>query len=121
MSAFILDTHQIILRLQDSGFAPEQAQALTTELREIANSKHEGLATKEELTHLATKEDLANVKSELKEDIANVKSELKEDIANVKSELKEDIANTKISLVQWMIAIAFAQVAAVLTILSLVL
>ncbi len=99
MSAFILDTHQIILRLQDSGFAPEQAQALTTELREIANFKHEGLATKEELTHLATKEDLANVKSEL----------------------KEDIANTKISLVQWMIAIAFAQVAAVLTILSLVL
>ncbi len=86
MSAFILDTHQIILRLQDSGFAPEQAQALTTELREIANFKHEGLATKDDIVRLESK-----------------------------------ISDTKISLVQWMIAIAFAQVAAVLTILSLVL
>ena len=45
---------------------------------------------------LATKEDIAQVKSELKEDIAEVKSE----IAEVKSELKQDIAEVK-SDIKW--------------------
>jgi predicted nuclease with TOPRIM domain len=43
---------------------------------------------------LATKEDVANVKGELKEDIANLRSEL----SNVKGELKEDIANLRSEL-----------------------
>ncbi len=50
------------------------------------------------LPYLATKADLANVRTELKQDIANVKTELKEDIANVRTELKQDIANTKSEL-----------------------
>ena len=45
--------------------------------------------------HVATREELQDVRVELKSDIANVKSELKSDIANVKSELKSDIAELK--------------------------
>ena len=86
MSAFVLDTHQIILRLQKSGFESVQAEALTTELKEIANLKNEGLATKDDIVRL-----------------------------------EEKISDTKISLIQWMIAIAFAQVGAMLAVLSLVL
>ncbi len=55
---------------------------------------------------LATKEDIANLKTDdianLKTDISNVKAELKEDIFNVKAELKEDIANLKSELIKWM-------------------
>ncbi|AHA28005.1 hypothetical protein [Candidatus Liberibacter americanus] len=47
------------------------------------------------LPHLATKADLANVRTELKQDINNVKTELKQDINNVRTELKQDIANVK--------------------------
>ena len=43
--------------------------------------------------HMATKDDLAAVKAELKSDIASVKAELKSDIASVKAELKSDIAS----------------------------
>ncbi len=44
---------------------------------------------------LATKEDVASLKGELKKDIADLKGELKEDIANLRSELKADIGNLK--------------------------
>ncbi|QOI69865.1 hypothetical protein [Candidatus Liberibacter asiaticus] len=43
------------------------------------------------LPYLATKADLADVRTELKQDIANVRTELKQDIANTKSELKDAI------------------------------
>ncbi len=46
------------------------------------------------LPYLATKADLANVRTELKQDIANVRTELKADIADVRTEL----ANTKSEL-----------------------
>ncbi|MBY7649740.1 MAG: hypothetical protein C4617_04535 [Candidatus Liberibacter europaeus] len=44
------------------------------------------------LPFLATKADLADVKTELKQDISNVKIELKQDISNTKIELKQDIS-----------------------------
>jgi len=44
---------------------------------------------------LATKVDVAELKSELKEEISGVRNELKEEIAGVRSELKEEIAEVK--------------------------
>lgn len=55
---------------------------------------------------LATKADLAAVKSELKSEIAAVKSELKSEIAAVKSELKTEIAEVKKDVVQLKIDVA---------------
>ena len=51
--------------------------------------------------HLTTKEDLAEVKAELKDDIASVKAELKDDIAGVKAEIAEvrtELAEVKAEL-----------------------
>ena len=42
--------------------------------------------------HLATKEDIAELRAELKEDIAELRAELKEDNAGLRAELKEDNA-----------------------------
>ncbi|ALK07725.2 hypothetical protein Q7M48_05490 (plasmid) [Candidatus Liberibacter asiaticus] len=50
------------------------------------------------LPYLATKADLADVRTELKQDIANVRTELKQDIANVRTELKADIADVRTEL-----------------------
>ena len=55
------------------------------------------LATKQDITD--TKQDIADVKAELKQDIADVKAELKQDIADVKAELKQDIAELKQDIV----------------------
>ena len=50
------------------------------------------LATKQDITD--TKQDIADVKAELKQDIADVKAELKQDIA----ELKQDIVVLKFAV-----------------------
>lgn len=42
-------------------------------------------------TSVATKSDIATMKTELREDIASVRTELKSEIADVKAELKADI------------------------------
>ena len=45
--------------------------------------------------HVATREELQDVRVELKTDIADVKSELKSDIAELKTELKSDKPSKK--------------------------
>ena len=44
---------------------------------------------------LATKDDVAVLRSELKDDIANLRSEVKDDIASLRSEVKRDITSLK--------------------------
>lgn len=50
------------------------------------------------LPHLATKADLAEVRTELKSDIAGVRTELKSDIAGVRTELKSDIGGLQTAI-----------------------
>lgn len=47
------------------------------------------------LTSFATKEQVANLRGELKEDISNLRGELKEDISNLRGEFKEDISHLR--------------------------
>ena len=47
------------------------------------------------LPTLATKADMADLKTELKADMADLKTELKADMADLKTEFKADIANLK--------------------------
>ena len=59
--------------------------------------------------HLTTKEDLAEVKAELKDDIAGVKAEIAEvrtELAEVKAELKTDISGLEARLYRqlWIMA-----------------
>ena len=67
--------------------------------------KFVGLQKEMQTQHLATKEDLRDVKAELtaeiaevKLDIANAKAELTTEIANVKAELTTEIAEVKAGL-----------------------
>ena len=83
------------------GDLPLQAQDPTQEER-IARLE-------EAYTHLATKEDLAKLRGELKADIATLRGELKADIASLRGELKADIASLRGELrgMQWMLGGGF--------------
>ena len=52
-------------------------------------------------SQFATKQDMAELKSELKQDMAGLKSEFKQDVAELKSEFKQDMAGLKTDLMRW--------------------
>ena len=73
------------------------------------------------LKNLATKEDLANLKGELKGDLANLKGDLKGDIANarmeianVKGSLETKIAEVKSDVIRWTFAFFVTMMLAIL-------
>lgn len=85
-------------KIASGGRKPKKvAESIEVSLAHIEKRSHEiaaqrKLEAKDELKHelrteLATKEDLANLRTELKEDIANVRTELKEDIANLRTDM----------------------------------
>jgi hypothetical protein len=79
-----LDTHETVKRLTAAGFTDAQAEALT------AVVKH---AVDIDLTNLATKTDVAD--------------------------LRREMADVKAELVKWVVGVGFAQVAMILAVLKL--
>jgi len=69
-------------QLEQSGFNRQQADAVVLAVRELAGD-------------LATKEDLAITKSELKVEMADLKTELKTEMADLKTELKTEMAGLR--------------------------
>ncbi len=77
MGNVAFDTLTASKDLQKAGFEPSQADAIALVVKDVQGD----LATKSDLEHLATKEDLAQVKSSMnhlatKEDLARVKSDI---------------------------------------------
>ncbi len=69
MAAVAFDTLKLVENLKESGFTDEQARGVTNALKEAQDTHLEDLATKSEV---------AGVKSELKTDITEWKAELAE-------------------------------------------
>lgn len=67
-----MDTASIAHVLQEAGFEPQQATAIVQALSLAQQATPGSTLTKADLEHLATKEDIANVKT----DIANVKADI---------------------------------------------
>lgn len=108
MPGMIYDTLQMARRLEGP-FSREQATALTEAL---ATSAQDTIATKDDVANLRSevKADIADLRSELKADIADLRSEMKEEIAKLrtemielKAELKGDIADLKAELIKWIV------------------
>ncbi len=109
------DTHAVVKELVAAGFTGEQAEAVTRAVRQAQDIDLSNLATKTDLAELkaelkgdlsALKSDLTAVKSDLtaaKSDIASVRSELKSDMAVTKSDIRRDIADTKADILKWMV------------------
>ncbi len=88
MTITALDTHQTVKDLTAVGFSDSQAEALTSALRRVQDV---------DLSNLATKADLAELRAATKADLAELKAEM----------------------LKWFIGAAFAQAAIVLAILRL--
>jgi hypothetical protein len=72
--------------LEEGGVPRDAAEHIATEIYDAIH------------LNVATKSDLAAVRTELKADIASVRAELKGDIASLHAELKGDIASMRADL-----------------------
>ena len=97
MTITITRLYQLLVEKTDK----ETAETLTTyidgKINKDIENKVTTLATKEDIASLrsGTKEDIASLRSETKEAIASLRSETKEAIANLRSETKKDIASLR--------------------------
>ena len=73
-----IDTLKVAKRLREAGFTEPQAEA-------VIGAVQEGT----EGTNLATKADLAELRTELKAEIAEFRAEFKAEIADLRSELRQ--------------------------------
>jgi len=88
MTITALDTHQTVKDLTAAGFTDAQAEALTGALRRVQDI---------DLSSLATKSDLAELRAATKADLAEAKAEM----------------------IKWFVGVAFAQAAMILALLRL--
>jgi len=94
-----LDTHQTVKDLTAAGFSDAQAEALTSALRQVQQI---------DLSDLATKTDIADLRREIKADNALLRAEMDTKLAELKAEI-----------IRWVFGIAIAQGASILAILKL--
>jgi hypothetical protein len=106
MAITALDTHQTVKDLTAAGFSDAQAEALTHALRQVQQI---------DLSDLATKADVADVRKE----ITDLRREIRADLALLRAELDARMAEHKSELIRWVFGIAFAQAALILAVLKL--
>lgn len=87
MAAVPFDTLKLARRLEAAGFPGKQAGDTAEALAEAMSGAE--LATKSDLALIRT--EMAGFRAELKADIAALRAELKADIATLRAELKADI------------------------------
>jgi hypothetical protein len=95
-----LDTHESVKSLTAAGFTDAQAEALT------AVVKH---AVDVDVSTIATKADLADVRRDLSTEIADLRRELATEIADVRREL----AQLELRLIKWVVGIGISATLAV--------
>lgn len=121
MRAF--DTYTHINELKKAGFNEEQAAVIIKSLVDSRETDTSHLATKEQIsevkTHLteriaqleiSTKEQIANSEASTKEQITKFETSIKEQMAQLQISIYKHIADTHASTLKWMVGtmIAFA-------------
>ena len=105
MASATFDTLHAAKALTVAGFEAQQAEAITDTIREAFT---ESVATKADIAEVKT--EIADLRAEVKADIAEVKTEIaglraevKADIADLRAEVKADIAGIYKQL--WLVAL----------------
>jgi phosphopantetheine adenylyltransferase len=94
------DTHKYIKSLQETGFNEQQAEILVKSLLESRDF---------DLSILATREQISEVKTE----IAQLDSKLSKEISEVKSDLQKQIVQVESNILKWMLPLMFTVIALV--------
>ena len=98
MSAVAFDTLKFPQTLRDKAkFSPEQAEGFS---EAFSQASADQLATKSDVADLRSdlKTEIVALRSDLKAEIADVRSDLKAEIADVRSDLKAEIADVRSDL-----------------------
>jgi len=92
-----IDTLKLAKRLRQADFTQPQAEALA---EAVAEAMVENVATRPDLAQLRTglQQDIGELRAELKQDVADLRAELKQDIAQLRADLKQDIAAIRTEL-----------------------
>lgn len=89
MAASAIDTLKFAKRLREAGFSDPQAEAVLATVQEASAG-----------ADLATKSDLAELRSGIRLEIAELRAEFKAEIAELRAELKAEIASVRAELRQ---------------------
>ncbi len=98
MATLTFDKLAYVDRLMAAGMGEREARALAEGLDQ---------ALREEV---ATKTDLAAVKTELSADISALRADLTAEIAALRTDVRTELAAVKHDMLRWMVGMAFAQV-----------
>lgn len=139
----IINTLEIYEDLK-SQFKEDEARTLTKalekSLEEYQKKQESFLATKDDIAKLReelkadinslsliTKNDIASLRSELRDDITKLQIETKNDMTKLREELKEDInkvrndlANAKAEIIKWLFIFLIGQGATIISILKFI-
>jgi len=91
MSTLAFDTHQFVIDLTKADMPEAQAEALA---RHYANLLNDRLATKDDLAMLrtATKKDISELQAATKEDMSELRAEFKEDFTTLEHKMDREFA-----------------------------
>ena len=101
------DTYKYIKSLQETGFNEQQAEMLVKSLLESRDF---------DLSILATREQVAEVKSDLQKEIAEVKYDFQKEFDKIDkkfSTLEDKIDKTKYDLVKWLVTLFITMIIAI--------
>lgn len=119
MTTITFDTLSTARRLREKGASQELAEAIADEMRINSSVDISHLATREEV---ASKEEVAAFKSELKSDLKQLDTSLRGELKEFRAELKElrmatkaDIAIAKFDTIKWIMGSIFAATIAIIT------
>ena len=105
-SGLMFDTHRYIKELQGRGFKEDQAESIVHIISRGKEQDLANLATKEQVR--AIEKEIEHIKERMatKEDLANLRAELKEDVANLNTKIESihtKIESIKFDLLKWLI------------------
>ena len=133
MSMVAFDTLKLARKLRDAGMPADQAEAVAEAFGEFV---HAYLATKDDINDFRTdtkaefakvRQEIADLRAELKHDIADLRAEtqaeftkVRQEIGSLRVELKQDIAGLRSELYRALLMQTFAIAGIVFALLKLV-
>jgi len=99
MPAVAFDTHRYVKRLEEAGVPEKQAEAQAEVLSETMSLNLDKLATKDDIKDMATKADLAEVRSAIEGLRVATKADLRTEVVRIEG---------RFTLLQWMIGFNLA-------------
>jgi hypothetical protein len=114
MPAYTFDTHKAVTDLKSAGFTDQQAEAVAAIVRDAEILDLSNLATRGDLAlvrsdieglRIASRTELAVATAGLERTIAETRSALGKTVVETRADLEKTIAETKAEILKWMVSV----------------